>query len=73
MPLLLQDAVASDAHAFTDIFFEAFHPDDPFECLIYPFGATDKAKNHEYGGIVKNFDDPNVKYTKVVDTDIREF
>jgi hypothetical protein len=73
MPLQLQPAVASDARALTSIFFEAFHPDDPFECLIYPFGPTPKAMEHEHQGILKNFEDPNVEYMKVVDTEIREF
>ncbi|RDW58485.1 hypothetical protein BP5796_12415 [Coleophoma crateriformis] len=70
MPLHLQPAIPSDASALTQIFFSAFHPEDPFEALIYPYGATPKAMEHGYKSIAKNFEDPNVYYLKVVDTEI---
>jgi hypothetical protein len=73
MPLRIQPAVVTEAHALTLLFFAAFHPEDPFEHLIYPHGATPKAIAHEYDGIVKNFQDPHVHYMKVVDTEIREY
>ncbi|KAF4634099.1 hypothetical protein G7Y89_g4020 [Cudoniella acicularis] len=70
MPLELQTAIPSDAHAMILLWFSAFHPDDPFEALIYPYGATPKAIEHEYNIITRNFKDPNVHYVKVVDSEI---
>jgi hypothetical protein len=72
MPLQLQTADVSDARTLTSVVFQAFLPNDPFESMIYPFGPTPKAMEHEYQGIMKNFEDPNVQYIKVVDTEIRE-
>jgi hypothetical protein len=73
MALKLQPAIDTDAYALALLFFTAFHPDDPFETLIYPYGATPKAITHEYHNIVKNFKDPNVHYFKIVDTDLSKY
>ena len=69
MPLLLKPAVEADLEHIVDIQFEAFAP-SPFSQLMFLCGVTPEAKLLAVERSRRDFDDPVIKYVKVVDTDL---
>ena len=66
MPLLLQPAVEVDLEHIVDIQFEAFAP-DPFSQVMFPRGITPEARLLAVDRSRRDFNDPVIKYIKVVD------
>ena len=69
MPLFLQPAVEADLEHIVDIQFEAVAP-DPFSQVMFPTGITPEARVLAVDSSRRDFNDPVIKYIKVVDIDL---